>query len=296
MANRTNSAAASVVSRNCGDERVGGAARPGRSTSTAGGRSVSRRQFLQSGLKVGGTAAGAWVLAPGAWAADELSTRKVRIGVVGGRFGASFQWHEHPNCEVVAVTDLRPERRKRLQRVYRCDNVYDSMEIMLKQAGSQLDAVAIFTEAPNHVRHTVAAMKAGKHVVCAVPAAMSLEECEQLIETVKKTGLTFMMAETSYWQQHTISARKFYQEGRFGTLFAAYSMYRHPGLETLWFENGKPTWRHGFPPMHYPTHCTAHLIGVTGERLIKTRQPGEFPRHFHHPQPGIIHIFHGAII
>ncbi len=269
MANRTNSAAASVVSRNCGDERVGGAARPGRSTSTAGGRSVSRRQFLQSGLKVGGTAAGAWVLAPGAWAADELSTRKVRIGVVGGRFGASFQWHEHPNCEVVAVTDLRPERRKRLQRVYRCDNVYDSMEIMLKQAGSQLDAVAIFTEAPNHVRHTVAAMKAGKHVVCAVPAAMSLEECEQLIETVKKTGLTFMMAETSYWQQHTISARKFYQEGRFGTLFAAYSMYRHPGLETLWFENGKPTWRHGFPPMHYPTHCTAHLIGVTGERLTE---------------------------
>lgn len=44
-------------------------------------------------------------------------------------------------------------------------------------------------------------------------------------------------------------------------------MYHHAGLETLWFENGKPTWRHGLPPMLYPTHCTAHLIGVTGERL-----------------------------
>lgn len=194
--------------------------------------------------------------------------RKIRMGIVGGRFGTSFQWHEHPNCVVTGVTDLRPERRERLREVYRCDQAYDSMEIMLKQA-RDIDAVGIFTEAPNHVRHCIAAMKAGKHVVCAVPAAMTLEECRQLIDTVEKTGLTFMMAETSYWQQHTISARMFYQAGDFGTLFGAYSMYRHPGLETLWFENGKPTWRHGFPPMHYPTHCTAHLVGVTGERLVE---------------------------
>jgi predicted dehydrogenase len=46
-------------------------------------------------------------------------------------------------------------------------------------------------------------------------------------------------------------------------------MYHHAGLETLWFENGKPTWRHGLAPMHYPTHCTAHLISVTGERLTE---------------------------
>ncbi|MEY4777152.1 MAG: hypothetical protein RL759_1665, partial [Verrucomicrobiota bacterium] len=43
----------------------------------------------------------------------------------------------------------------------------------------------------------------------------------------------------------------------------------HPGLETLYFENGKRTWRHGLPPMHYPTHCTAHLLSVTGERLTE---------------------------
>lgn len=34
-------------------------------------------------------------------------------------------------------------------------------------------------------------------------------------------------------------------------------------------ENGKRTWRHGVAPMHYPTHCTAHLISVTGERLTQ---------------------------
>ncbi len=223
---------------------------------------MDRRKFLT----VSGTAVAA------TWAAQATaasSQRRIRIGVVGGRFGAAFYWHEHPNCTVAAVTDLRPERRQRLRRVYRCDNVFDSMEIMLREYRRGLDAVAIFTEAPNHVRHTLMALQAGLHVLCAVPAAMTLEECQQLIEAVEKTGLTYMMAETSYWQQHTISARKFYREGAFGELYAAYSMYRHPGLEALWFEGGKPTWRHGFPPMHYPTHCTAHLIGVTGERLVE---------------------------
>ncbi|MDW8080264.1 MAG: Gfo/Idh/MocA family oxidoreductase, partial [Thermoguttaceae bacterium] len=167
---------------------------------------------------------------------------------------------------VAGVTDLRPERRKRLQEVYRCENVYNSMEEMLR-TNRALDAVAIFTEAPNHVPHTLEALRAGKPVLCAVPAAMTLEECEKLIEAVRTSGLTYMMAETGYWQQFTISVRQMYKEGKFGEIYAAYSMYRHPGLEELWFENGKPTWRHGFPPMHYPTHCTVHLISVTGERL-----------------------------
>jgi predicted dehydrogenase len=102
-----------------------------------------------------------------------------------------------------------------------------------------------------------------------VPAAQTLEDCQLIIDTVKKTGLTYMMAETSYYQQPTISARQFYREGRFGKLSYVESEYLHPGIEALYFENGKPTWRHGAPPMLYPTHCTSHLISVSGERLTE---------------------------
>jgi hypothetical protein len=38
--------------------------------------------------------------------------KKLRVGIVGGRFGCSFQFHEHPDCIVEAVSDLRPERRE----------------------------------------------------------------------------------------------------------------------------------------------------------------------------------------
>ena len=200
---------------------------------------------------------------------------KVRIGVVGGGFGASFYWHEHPDCIVEAVSDLRPDRRQHLVNTYRCDKAYESLEVLIQDP--KVDAVAVFTGAPDHVRHCVACLRAGKHVVCAVPAAMTLEQAQELLAAVEETGLTYMMAETSYYHQTVISARKWFEEGRFGDIYYTEAEYLHPGLESLWFEGGleegqprgKPTWRHGFPPMNYPTHCTAYLIGVTGERLIE---------------------------
>lgn len=189
------------------------------------------------------------------------------MGIVGGRFGLGFQFHEHPDCVVEAVSDLRPERREALQKTYRCTKAYDSLEELVKDP--KVEAVFLATPMPDHVRHVMLCLAAGKHVLCAVPAAMTLEECQQLIDAVKKTGLTYMMAETSHWQQLTISARKFHQEGRFGRLYYTESEYHHPGLELLYFEDGKRTWRHGMPPMQYPTHCTSHLISVTGERLTE---------------------------
>lgn len=228
--------------------------------------SHTRRQFLRDSALIGAAAS----IAPGILFGQTQSsgaTRKIRIGIVGGRFGLNFQFHEHPNCIVDAVSDLRPERRAALQKTYTCAKAYDSLEELVKDP--KIEAVFLATPMPDHARHVLLCLAAGKHVLCAVPAAMTLEDCQRMIDAVKKTGLTYMMAETSYWQQLTISARKFYQEGKFGRLYFTESEYHHPGLELLYFENGKRTWRHGMPPMQYPTHCTSHLISVTGERLTE---------------------------
>lgn len=191
---------------------------------------------------------------------------KVRIGVVGGGFGTSFYWHEHPDCVVQAVADLRPDRRKRLMDTYRCGRAYPSLEALL--ADPDVDAVALFSGAPDHARHTVACLNAGKHVLCAVPACMSLEEADQLAATVKSTGLTYMMAETSWYHQSVITAREWARAGMFGTIFCTEAEYHHPGLDVLYHDaDGSRTWRYGLPPMHYPTHCTAYLVGVTGETM-----------------------------
>ncbi len=223
----------------------------------------TRREFLRT---AGAATVGAALVSQYAFAA-EPAPKKIRMGVVGGNFGRNFFWHEHPNCTVVAVSDLIPERRDLLMKAYKCKKSYESLEKLILD--KNIDAVAVFTPAPDHVRHIVEVLKSGKHAICAVPAAQTLEDCQLLIDTVKQTGLTYMMAETSYYQQPTISARKFYQEGKFGKLFYVESEYLHPGIENLYFEKGKPTWRQGSPAMLYPTHCTSHLISVTGERLTE---------------------------
>lgn len=224
----------------------------------------SRRKFLE----MAGISAAALAISPRfAFAGQTMpADKKIRIGIIGGGFGNGFHFHEHPNCIVEAVSDLRTDRRELLMKTYKCSKSYPSLEKLILDP--KVEAVFIATPAPDHHRHVTAALNAGKHVLCAVPCAMTLEECASLRDTVKKTGLNYMMAETSYYRQNTISARDFYKEGKFGKLISAAAEYNHPGLAELFFErNGSPTWRHGLPPMNYPTHCTSFLIAVTGERL-----------------------------
>jgi len=196
-------------------------------------------------------------------------SKMIRMGIVGGGFGGAFQWHLDPNCIVEAVCDAREDRVRRIGDVYKCDKTYRSLDELIKDPN--VDAVAVFSGAPDHVPHAVAAMQAGKHVISAVPACINLEQAEELLECQKRTGMTYMMAETSYYHPCTISARKFFAEGKFGELFYSESEYHHGGMEfCLWRdEDGKATWRHGYPPMLYPTHCTSFLVGVTGERLTE---------------------------
>jgi predicted dehydrogenase len=238
---------------------------------------LSRRSFLEfSGA--GALLAAGGVLTQAGRAYPEGTGKKIRMGVVGGGFGAGFWWHEHPNCTVTGVTDLFPARRERLQTRYGCDKVYDSLEIMLKEA-RDIDAVAVFSGAPDHAKHVKWCMENGWHVVSAVPACMTLEEAAAIKEVKEKTGLKYMMAESSWYRQECILARNLYRENGFGELFYSETEYYHQlfNLETLltkktglaYGPDGKRSWRWGLPPMLYPTHCMGYLTGVTGERVVK---------------------------
>lgn len=206
------------------------------------------------------------------------SSRPVRIGVVGGNFGATFQWHLHPNARVTALCDLRDDRLARLTQVYRCDATYKEYRQFLRHR--ELDAVALFTPAPLHVEMSVQALDAGKHVISAVPAGLTLEELQRLLESVRRTGLRYMMAETSYYRPEIILSREWARQGKFGTIFYSEAEYHHEGLLPLMYESdGSPTWRFGYPPMLYPTHSTGMVVPVTGERLTEVQAVGWGDQH-----------------
>lgn len=240
---------------------------------------VSRRSFLRKGAGAAAVIAAAGGIealtkAGPAYPAD--SDRTIRLAVVGGGFGADQHWHLHPNCEVTAVTDLRPGRREKLQKTYDCDTAYDSLQEMIQEE-SNVDAVAIFSGAPKHADHVRMCMEKGWHVVCAVPACTSLREARMLKRTKERTGLIYMMHETSYYRQNCIFARNLYQQGGLGEVFYSELEYYHDlaaskGL--IYNPDGSRSWRFGYPPMHYPTHCLGLLVGVTGERITKVSATG----------------------
>lgn len=240
---------------------------------------MSRRLFLElSGTTAAGLAAAGATLGYVGRACAADSPKKIRMGVVGGGFGAGFHWHEHPHCVVTGVTDLYPARRTALKNRYRCDKAYDSLEIMLQEA-RDIDAVAVFSGAPDHARHVKMCMERGWHTVSAVPACLTLEEAAMLKEVKEKTGLKYMMAESSYYNQECIYARNLFRAGGFGELFYSETEYYHQlfNLATVLTDKGqlcygpdqKRSWRWGLPPMLYPTHSTGYLVGVTKERITK---------------------------
>ena len=141
------------------------------------------------------------------------------------------------------------------------------------------DAVAVFTDAPSHARHVLACLAAGKHVTSACPMALTLEDCAKIKEAKERTGLRYMMHESSWYRQPCIAARELYEQGAFGRLAYSEVEYFHPGIGTrsdsLSRWQGKDSWRLGFPPMLYPTHSLGLLVGVTKERIVKVSCMGQ---------------------
>lgn len=254
---------------------------------------IDRRRFLgKLGLgSLGATMAGNFAthaLAAGRpknqqkW--KPVSNRKIRFGIVGYgvcRFGAAFGFQGHPNVEIVAVSDLVPDRRSGLMKACRCDKSYESLEVLVKDP--RIEAVFVATDAPSHARHCMEVLTHGKHVMTAVPATWgSIEEGEQVLETVRKTGLKYMMAETSCYRADCHAMREIYRAGGFGRLVYSEGEYYHYTAKPIDSFKG---WRIGSPPLWYPTHSTAYYVGVTGKRFTSVSCVG-FRGNFPSCQPG----------
>ncbi len=192
-----------------------------------------------------------------------ISDRRIRVGIAGYgvcQFGAAFSFQDHPNVEVVAVTDLVPERCAGLAKACRCAKTYPSLEEMVKN--DRIEAVFVATDAPSHARHCLEVLKHGKHVATAVPAVFgSLEDAQQVLEAVRKSGLKYMMFETSCFHEDLHAMREIYRAGGLGKLVYAEGEYYHYMAEPI---PSYKDWRVGLPPQWYPTHSNAYYSGVSG--------------------------------
>ncbi|WP_381558793.1 Gfo/Idh/MocA family protein [Streptomyces eurythermus] len=190
------------------------------------------------------------------------------LGIVGagqfsGRFAALF--HAHPGVRDVYVTDLLPERAERLVAAHGLAGTFPSYAAMLESPA--VDAVAVFTQRWTHGPLVTQALNAGKHVFSAVPMAVTAEEVAAIVATVRSTGLTYMMGETSHYHPATVLARARIAEGALGRVFYAEGDYVHDmdlGFYDAYRYSGGENWRAtaSYPPLLYPTHSVGGVLGA----------------------------------
>ncbi len=140
------------------------------------------------------------------------------IGVVGSGLIADFHARaigDIPNAKFTACCDKVPERAATLAEKYGA-KAFTSYEEMVKS--DSVDIVTIATPSGLHMEPTVAAAKAGKHVLCEKPLEISLQRIDAMVEAHEKAGTRLGGIFPYRFNNLMIPLRDAIESGRFGTI------------------------------------------------------------------------------
>jgi predicted dehydrogenase len=182
-------------------------------------------------------------------------SRPVRIAVVGLGFGAEFiPIHQrHPNAELVAICQRSEDKLNQVGDAYGVERRYTSYADLL--ADKEIDAVHINSPIPDHAPMSLAALEAGKHVMCTVPMATTVEDCKKIVDLAEKTGLKYMMAETVVYAREFLFVKQMADAGELGDIQFLQASHQQD-------MDGWPDYWPGLPPMHYATHCVGPCLAL----------------------------------
>lgn len=184
--------------------------------------------------------------------------KRVRLAVVGGRRGAAYDLSMQAfqeRVELTAICDLSESVQANWRKTHPGIRVFSSFQDLL--ASDVCDAVALATPMPAHCSQAIQALEAGKHVMSEIAAATTMEGCYALVETVRKTGLVYMMAENYCYARTTMMVLNLVQKGVFGEPTYAEGGYIHDTRDLSLTPDGQITWRgelRRFNGNNYPTH------------------------------------------
>ncbi len=192
----------------------------------------------------------------------------VRIGFIGlGMRGpAAVERYTHiDGVEIKALCDLEPDRAEKAQKILTDGNLpaadlYSGEEGWKELCNREdIDLVYICTPWQKHVEMAVYAMEHGHHVAVEVPAATSLDECWQLVNTAEKTRRHCMMLENCVYDFFEMTTLNMAHNGLFGEMLMAEGAYIH-NLDPYW-KDYHNNWRLDFNQKHRGDVYATHGLG-----------------------------------
>ena len=166
-----------------------------------------------------------------------------KIGIIGcGKIAQVRhipEYLDHPDATLVGLYDLNQERAQEL--AARLDaKAYPSWEALL--ADPDIDAVSVCAANNAHAEISIAALKAGKHVLCEKPMAITPEECENMVAAARESGKFLMIGQNQRLTRAHRKARELVEQGAIGDIISFRTTFGHGGPETWSMDPGKNTW------------------------------------------------------
>lgn len=148
---------------------------------------------------------------------------KLRVGVIGAGgigFGVHLPGYARlKDVELVAVCDIEEAKLQRAVEKYQVPNTFTDYNEMLKM--KDLDAVTIATPNYLHAPVAIAALNAGKHVLCEKPLSIKAEYAQQMVDAANKAGKLFMIGVNRRYEERSQQLKKMIQSGELGKVYAA---------------------------------------------------------------------------
>jgi len=160
----------------------------------------------------------------------------VRIGIVGSGFVASLHaqaLQQVPDAEIVAAASPNAEHVWVFARTFGISHAFVDYKDMLE--GDLVDAITVACPNDLHSSVTLAAAAAGKHVLVDKPLALSLSQCDRMIQACRDKGVILMYGENLCFAPKYVRAKQLAEEGALGEVYYVRQLQCHYGPHSDWF-------------------------------------------------------------
>jgi predicted dehydrogenase len=168
-----------------------------------------------------------------------------RIGLIGcgliARRAHLPAFAADPQADLVAVASGHVETARAAAEQFAVPRIYASWQELV--ADPEIDAVAICTPNALHAEITIAAARAGKHVLVEKPMAVMLAEADAMLDAARTAGVVLMVAHNLRFQPLYAEARRQLASGAIGRIFAARGVFGHAGPDEAWGATSDWFWR-----------------------------------------------------
>jgi predicted dehydrogenase len=184
-----------------------------------------------------------------------VKKQKLNVAIVGLGFGKEFIpiYQHHPQTEMYAICQRTQPTLDEVGETYGVARRYTSFDELI--ADPAVDALHINSPIHLHAQQSIAALRAGKHVACTVPAATTVDECRDIVAAAEASGKAYMMMETAIYTREFLYARELRDSGKLGRI--QFMRGSHQQEMAGW-----PGYWEGLPPMHYATHAVSPCLAI----------------------------------